>query len=32
MIEDGSLKQSGGGEDGEKLMKLRNMLIVGRTR
>lgn len=32
MIEEGSLKQSGGGKDGEKSMNLRNILIVGRTR
>lgn len=32
MIEDSCLKQSGGGEDGEKLKNLRNILIVGGTR
>lgn len=31
MIVDGGLKHSSGGEDGEKLMNLRNSLMVGRT-
>lgn len=31
VIEDGGLKHSSGGEDGEKSMNLRNILMVCRT-